>query len=98
MYIALAPFTLKPDVTEETLLTTSDAFESSVVQSQDGIHRRILVRAAGGGYAGLVFFREQEAMERVMEAEQNSDACTAFFSIMDDDGTARVFKVLKSYE
>lgn len=34
MYIALAPFTLQPGVTEETLLKTSEAFESSFVQSQ----------------------------------------------------------------
>lgn len=33
-----------------------------------------------------------------MEAEQNSDACAAFFSIMDDGGAPRVFEVLKSYE
>lgn len=98
MYIALAPFTLKPGVSEETLLKTSDAFESTFVQSQDGIQRRVLIRAADGGYADLVFFSDQEAMERVLEAEQNNDACTAFFSIMDDDGTPRVFKVLKSYE
>lgn len=98
MYIALAPFTLKPGVSEETLLKTSDAFENSFVQKQEGIHRRILVRVPNGGYADIVFFSDQEAMERVMEAEQNSDDCAAFFSIMDDDGAPRVFQVLKAYE
>ncbi|MBC2904810.1 hypothetical protein [Streptomyces cupreus] len=98
MYIALAPFTLKPGVSEETLLKTSDAFEDTFVQNQEGIHRRILVRVPDGGYADIVFFSDHAAMERVMEAEQNSDDCAAFFSLMDDVGAPRVFEVLKSYE
>jgi hypothetical protein len=98
MHIALAPFTLKHGVTEETLLKTSDEFETSFVRTQDGIHRRILVQDTEGGYAEIVFFENQEAMARVMEAEQNSDVCAAFFAIMNDDGIPREFKVLKTYE
>ena len=99
MHIVLAPFTLKKGVTEETLLKTSDEFETSFVRTQDGIHRRILVQdTEGGGYADIVFFENQEAMARVMEAEQNSDICAAFFAIMNDDGMPRDFKVLKTYE
>ena len=52
----------------------------------------------GGGYADLVFFRDLESIDRVIEAEQNSDVCAAFFSIMDGDGSHRVYEVLKSYE
>jgi hypothetical protein len=48
MHIALAPFTLKHGVTEETLLKTSDEFETSFVRTQDGIHRRILVQDTEG--------------------------------------------------
>jgi hypothetical protein len=33
-----------------------------------------------------------------VEAERHSDVCAAFFSIMDDDGSHRVFEVLKTYE
>jgi hypothetical protein len=98
MHIALAPFTLKHGVTEETLLKTSDEFETSFVRTQDGIHRRILVQDTEGGYAEIVFFENQEAMARVMEAEQNSDVCAAFFAIMNDDGMPREFTVLKTYE
>jgi hypothetical protein len=98
MHIALAPFKLKHGVAEETLLNTSDEFENLFVQKQDGILRRILVRDHDGGYADIVFFEDEKAIERVVDAEQHSDVCAAFFSIMDDDGSQRVFEVLKTYE
>ena len=98
MHIALAPFKLRPGVAEETLLNTSDEFENLFVSKQDGILRRILVRDHDGGYADIVFFEDEKAIDRVVEAEQNSEVCAAFFSIMDDDGSHRVFEVLKTYE
>lgn len=97
MQIALAPFTLKEGVSEQTLLSTSDHFDRLFVKNQDGILRRILVRDGEGGYADIVFFEDEQAIERVLEAEQNSEVCAAFFSIM-DDGPPRVFEVLETYE
>jgi hypothetical protein len=98
MHIALAPFKLKHGVAEETLLNTSEEFENLFVRKQDEILRRILVRDHDGGYADIVFFEDEKAIERVVEAERHSDVCAAFFSIMDDDGSHRVFEVLKTYE
>ena len=82
MHIALAPFKLKHGVAEETLLNTSEEFEHLFVQKQDGILRRILVRDSDGGYADIVFFEDEKAIERVLDAEQHSDVCAAFFSII----------------
>jgi hypothetical protein len=45
-----------------------------------------------------VFFRDLKLIDRVIEAEQSSDVCAAFFSIMDGDGSHRVYEVLRSYE
>jgi hypothetical protein len=99
MHIALAPFELKPGVFEDVLLTASDRFQQEFASKQDGIIRRVLVKdGEGGGYADLVFFRDLKSIDRVIEAEQNSDVCAAFFSIMDGDGSHRVYEVLKSYE
>jgi hypothetical protein len=98
MHIALAPFELKAGASEDTLLTASDQFEQEFVSKQPGIMRRVLVKdSEGGGYADLVFFSDLESIDRVIEAEQNSDVCAAFFSIMDSDGSHRVYEVLKSY-
>ncbi len=97
MQIALAPFKLKPGVTEETLLEASEEFEREFVKKQVGIVRRVLVRDGSDGYADLVFFESEEAMERVLEAEQDDEVCARFSSIMDDGEYSR-FEVLRTYE
>ena len=98
MHIALAPFRLKPGISEEDLVTTSDEFEEQFVRKQEGILRRILVKDGDGGYADIVFFTDAAAIDRVVEAEQSSAVCAAFFDIMEDDGTHRVYETLRTYE
>jgi hypothetical protein len=98
MQIALAPFKLKVGVSEDALVSASDRFEAEFASKQDGIIRRDLVKDGEGGYADLVYFRDRESLDRVIKAEQNSDACAAFFSIMEGDDSYRVYEVLKSYE
>lgn len=99
MHIALAPFKLKAGVAEVQLLAASDDFETGFVQTQNGIIKRILVKAVeGGGYLDVVFFADLAAIDRVLEAEQSSEVCGTFFSTMEDDGEHRVYEVLKTYE
>lgn len=98
MHIAIAPFRLKDGITEEDLLTISDGFEADFVSTQTGIIRRVLVKDDKGGFADIVYFEDQAAIDRVLEAEQHSEVCATFFSIMEDDGSHRVFEVLKTYE
>jgi hypothetical protein len=98
MYIAVAPFTLKVGVSADALLNASDRFQEDFASEQDGIVQRILVKDTDtGGYADLVFFRDLQSIQRVIEAEQTSDVCAAFFSIMDSDGSHHVYEVLKRY-
>ena len=98
MHIALAPFRLAAGITEDDLVAASDGFEREFAQNQDGILRRTLLRDGEGGYADLVFFEDLAAIERVVEAERNSDVCAAFFSIMDGADEHRVYEVIKSYD
>lgn len=98
MHIAFAPFRLKEGITGQALLAASDAFERDFVRRQEGIVRRFLVKDARGGFADVVFFSDEEAMSRVVEAEQNSEACFAFSSIMDGHDSHSVFEVIKTYE
>ncbi|MFJ5692856.1 hypothetical protein ACIP9X_03255 [Arthrobacter sp. NPDC093125] len=97
MHIALAPFRLKDGVTEQALVAASDGFERDFVRRQEGILQRFLVKDGKGGFADVVFFSDKEAMTRVVEAEQNSEACAAFFSIMSADDSHSVFEVIKAY-
>jgi hypothetical protein len=98
MHIALAPFRLKPGITEDDLVKTSDDFEEQFVQQQEGILQRILVKDGNGGYADIVFFADAAAIDRVIEAEQSSEVCAALFAIMDSDGAHSVYEMLKTYE
>jgi hypothetical protein len=98
MHIALAPFRLRDGISEADLVRTSDDFDEQFVQNQEGILRRILVSDGNGGYADIVFFTDAAAIDRVIEAEQSSEVCAAFFAIMDGDETHQVYEVIKSYE
>jgi hypothetical protein len=98
MHIVIAPFRPKQGVTEDVMLKTSDDFQEEFVRQQDGILRRILVSDGEGGYADVVFFEDAAAIDRVIEAEQNSDVCAAFFALIDDENHPHTYEALKTYD
>ncbi len=98
MHIALAPFRLKDGISEDDLVNTSDDFQEQFVQKQEGVLTRMLVKDGDGGYADIVFFTDAAAIDRVVEAEQSSEVCAAFFAIMEDAGTPTMYQMLRTYE
>jgi hypothetical protein len=98
MHIVIAPFRPKQGITEDVVLQTSDNFEEQFVRKQDGIMKRIVVKDEEGGYADIVFFKDAAAIDRVTEAEQNSDVCAAFFALIDDEDHPHIYEALKTYE
>src|SRR5688572_23916874 len=104
MYIQLAPIQLKEGVSETQLLALSEAFQKDFVSKQQGILRRILVKAKHGGYADLVFFESKEDADRVATAEATSEHCLAFFDLLNPpdpnlpDMGVLSFEPLKTYE
>ena len=98
MQIVIAPFRPKQGVTEDVILETSDDFDEQFVRKQDGILKRILVKDGEGGYADIVFFDDAAAIDRVIQAEQNSDVCAAFFALIDDEDHPHVYEALKTYD
>jgi hypothetical protein len=97
MHIVIAPFRLKEGVSEDVMLKTSDDFQKQFVQKQDGILKRIVVKDGDESYADVVFFEDAVAIDRVIEAEQNSNVCAAFFAIMDEEDAPRLYQALKTY-
>ena len=98
MHIVIAPFRPKQGVTEDVMLDISDDFDEQFVRKQDGILQRILVKDGEGGYADIVFFNDAAAIDRVMEAEQSSDVCAAFFALIDDEDHPHIYEALKTYD
>jgi len=83
IYVQLASIQLKDGVDEKTLLEASDAFEVNFVNKQQGILKRVLLKAKHGGYADLVFFESKDDADRVAKVEQTSEACHEFGKIME---------------
>jgi hypothetical protein len=98
MHIVIAPFRPKQGVTEDVMLGTSDDFDEQFVRKQDGILKRILVKDGEGGYADIVFFNDAAAIDRVIQAEQDSDVCAAFFALIDDEDHPHIYEALKTYD
>jgi hypothetical protein len=98
MHIVIAPFRPKQGVTEDVMLETSDDFDEQFVRKQDGILKRILVKDGEGGYADIVFFNDAAAIDRVIQAEEDSDVCAAFFALIDDEDQPHIYEALKTYD
>lgn len=78
-----APIKLAAGKSEADLLAASAIFQREFVDSQPGVLRRELVRKGDGTYLDIVRFRSKKDAVIVMEREKESDACHAFFSVMD---------------
>jgi hypothetical protein len=103
-YVMLAPIALKDGIGERALIEASDGFQAAFAGHQPGLKKRLLLRAADGTYADLVFFESKEAADRVVEAEMKSEACHDYFNVMNipegvspEAGVLR-FEHVKTYE
>jgi hypothetical protein len=100
----LAPIKLAAGKTEDDLLKASHLFEKNFASGQPGILRRELVKKGEGEYIDIVQFRSSQDMEEVIAKEQESEACHAFFAVMDidmeeaDDSQIEVYQSLATYD
>lgn len=88
---------LEAGVTEAELVAASDRFQSEFVVEHPGVLRRLLVAELDGGYADIVLFADEQAIDEVMEAEQDSAVCHDFMALWDDVGM-HTYRVVKTYE
>lgn len=82
----LAPIKLAKGKNETDLILASDLFQKNFVNEQKGVLRRELVKTGEGEYIDIVQFRSAEDAQDVMKRELESEACHAFFEIMDMEG------------
>jgi hypothetical protein len=98
----LAPIKLGAGKTEDDLLKASHLFEKDFASAQPGILRRELVKKGEGEYIDIVQFRSSQDMEDVIAKEKESEACHAFFAVMDmeeaDDSQIQVYQSLATYD
>jgi hypothetical protein len=103
-YVQFAPLRLREGFDEQALLAASDAFQVSFISRQQGIVKRILMRATDGSYADMIYFESKTAAERVAAAQAVSQERLEFFRIMQPPDPARPhmralrFEHVKTYE
>jgi hypothetical protein len=81
--IEFAPFSLASGRTEADLAAASDAFQKAFLNDLPGFLRRETLRLGDGRYADLVHWRSRAEADAAMEKAMTSQACAAFFSVMD---------------
>lgn len=97
MHVMVAPGRLRDGVTEEALLEASTRFQRELADGQPGVLRRVLVADPSGGYADIVFFEDEHAIQRAMDAEQHSEAYHHFMGMLDFSDVA-VYRALQHHE
>lgn len=80
--IEIAPFTLKPDVDEATLIAASDELEAGFLSQQAGYISRDLVKGENGEWMDIVYWRSLAEAQAVMEDAMNSPICLKYFELM----------------
>lgn len=77
-----APFLLRADVDEPTLITAADGLQRDFLGRRDGFVRRELLRGPDGRWADLVVWRDAAAAEAARDAAGSSAQCSAYFALM----------------
>jgi hypothetical protein len=87
MVIELAPFRLKPGVTDEALARASEDLQRDFLASQPGFLRRELLRGRDGEWMDLVHWTDDASASAVMGAIAGSPVCHRYFALMADADT-----------
>lgn len=101
--IEFARFTLAEGVDEPTLVTAADALQTEFLSRQSGFIRRDLVRTAEKEWADVIYWENQESVERAMQEAPHSPAALRYFQLMantgqeDGSGPMMLMTVAKSY-
>lgn len=104
MVIELAPFAVKPGVTEAQVLEASEVLQRDFLAGQPGFVRRDLLRGDDGRWLDLVYWRDAASAEAVMAAAAASPVCHTYFGLMvgadQDDPAAGVshFALKRRYD
>lgn len=77
-----APFRTKPGVDEQTLLRASETLQRDFLASQPGFVGRELLQA-GEQWVDLVYWRDEDAANAIMDKIASSPACQAYFHLME---------------
>jgi hypothetical protein len=77
-----APFQLANGVTEEALISASEALQHDFLSRQRGFVRRELLRGRNGQWVDLVHWESEAAASAAFAAAEASPICRTYFELM----------------
>lgn len=100
--VETARILLREGMSEADLLTASAVFQRDFLDGQSGFLRRELLKLDDRSYLDLVHWRDAAAADAVMQAAMASDACRAYFGVMemgdgDPSGGVSHYHLLAAY-
>jgi heme-degrading monooxygenase HmoA len=81
--VETARITLASGKTEADLVAASDTFQSAFLDRQPGFLRRELLKLDDREFLDLVHWQDQAAADAMMTEAMTSEACAAYFAVMD---------------
>ena len=78
-----APIKLAKGMTEQELLNASATFQRDFLADQPGFVSRELIRKGDGEYVDIIHWRSEADVKAIMAKVEGSQACAAYFSVMD---------------
>ncbi len=81
--VETARIALAPGKTEADLVAASDAFQAAFLDHQPGFLRRELLKRDDREFLDLVHWDSRAAAEAMMAQAMTSEACGAYFAVMD---------------
>ena len=83
--IEWAPFKLREDVPEVTLIEASLRMQVEFLNQQPGFQRRELLKLAPGNFVDLVWWETRAAAEAMMRIAGEHQVCVDYFGLMQFD-------------
>lgn len=87
-FVEIAPFEIKPQVSEAALLAASLQMQADFLEKQPGFVKRHLLQKSATAWMDIVYWESKEAAERALLAFESSPACAAYFQLMNMDTLA----------
>ena len=78
-----APFRIKPEMDEASLLGASERLQRDFLAHQEGFVRRELIKGAEGAYIDLVWWSSFAASQGAMKNAARSPVCRSYAALMD---------------
>ena len=81
-FVEWAPFGIKPEVAEMSLLVAAELMQTQFLQGQKGYLQRDLMKSSCGQYVDLIRWSSESAAHKALLQAQSNPSCLRYFDLM----------------